>query len=155
MSEAAQTYTLVVVRTIAAPAAEVFEAWTDAALLARWLAPGPLVVTHASCDARPGGAYRIVAVDPLGAEHVTTGEFREVTPPTRLVQTWVYHSHPIIERYSTMLWVDFRETGPESTELTIRQELLLSEMDREGNRMGWGMCLDKLDVLLRESSPEE
>ena len=141
-------HTLVVVRTVAAPAADVFEAWTDAELLAQWLAPGPLKVTHASADARPGGAYRIVAVDPLGAEHVTTGEYREVTPPTRLVQTWVYHSHPIIERYFTMLSVDFRETGPESTELTIRQELLLSEMDREGNRMGWGLCLDKLEAVL-------
>ena len=148
MSESSEVHTLVVVRTIAAPAADVFEAWTDAELLAQWLAPGPLKVTHASADPRPGGAYRIVAVDPLGAEHVTTGEYREVTPPTRLVQTWVYHSHPIIERYFTMLSVDFRETGPESTELTIRQELLLSEMDREGNRMGWGLCLDKLEVVL-------
>ncbi len=148
MSETSEVHTLVVVRTIAAPAADVFEAWTDAELLAQWLAPGPLKVTHASADPRPGGAYRIVAVDPLGAEHVTTGEYREVTPPTRLVQTWVYHSHPIIERYFTMLSVDFRETGPESTELTIRQELLLSEMDREGNRMGWRLCLDKLEVVL-------
>ena len=148
MSDAPEAHTLVVVRTISAPAAEVFEAWTDAELLAQWLAPGPLVVTHASADPRPGGAYRIVAVDPLGAEHVTTGEYREVTPPTRLVQTWVYHSHPIIERYFTMLSVDFRETGPQSTELTIRQELLLSEMDREGNRMGWRLCLDKLEVVL-------
>ena len=148
MSETSEAHTLVVVRAIAAPAAEVFEAWTDAELLARWLAPGPLVVTHASADPRPGGAYRIVAVDPLGAEHVTTGEYREVTPPTRLVQTWVYHSHPVVERYFTMLSVDFRETGPESTELTIRQELLLSEMDREGNRMGWALCLDKLEAML-------
>jgi uncharacterized protein YndB with AHSA1/START domain len=148
MSEAAEAQTLVVVRTIGAPAAEVFEAWTDATLLAQWLAPGPLVVTHASADPRPGGSYRIVATDPLGGEHVTTGEYREVTPPTRLVQTWVYLSHPIIERYFTVLSVDFRETGPESTELTIRQELLLSEMDREGNRMGWALCLDKLEALL-------
>jgi uncharacterized protein YndB with AHSA1/START domain len=71
-----------------------------------------------------------------------------VTPPTRLVQTWVYLSHPIIERYFTVLSVDFRETGPESTELTIRQELLLSEMDREGNRMGWALCLNKLEAVL-------
>jgi len=148
VSETSEVHTLVVVRTIAAPAADVFVAWTDAELLAQWLAPGPLKVTHASADPRPGGTYRIVAVDPLGAEHVTTGEYREVTPPTRLVQTWVYHSHPIIERYFTMLSVDFRETGPESTELTIRQELLLSEMDREGNRMGWRLCLEKLEVVL-------
>ena len=140
--------TLVVVRTIGAPAADVFEAWTDPALLAQWLAPGPLVVTHASADPRPGGAYRIVAVDPLGTEHVTEGEYREVSPPTRLVQTWVYLSHPTIERYYTLLSVDFREIGSERTELTIRQELLLTDIDREGNRIGWTLCLDKLERLM-------
>ena len=140
--------TLVVVRRIAAPVAEVFEAWTDPALLSRWLAPGPLVVTHASADARVGGAYRIVARDPLGTDHVTTGEYREVVPDTRLVQTWVYHGHPLVEHYFTLLRVDFRALGPDATELTIRQELLLTEMDREGNRMGWSLCLDKLEQLV-------
>ena len=140
--------TLVVVRTIAAPVAEVFEAWTDPTLLSRWLAPGPLVVTHASADARVGGEYRIVARDPLGTDHVTTGEYREVVPDTRLVQTWVYHGHPLVERYLTLLSVDFRALGPAATELTIRQELLLSEMDREGNGMGWSLCLDKLEQLV-------
>jgi uncharacterized protein YndB with AHSA1/START domain len=140
--------TLVVVRTIAAPVADVFEAWTDPALLSRWLAPGPLVVTHASADARVGGEYRIVARDPLGTDHVTTGEYREVLPLTRLVQTWVYHGHPLVERYFTLLTVDFRALGADSTELTIRQELLLSDIDREGNRMGWSMCLDKLEQLV-------
>jgi uncharacterized protein YndB with AHSA1/START domain len=140
--------TLVVVRRIAAPVAEVFEAWTDPTLLGQWLAPGPLVVTHASADARAGGAYRIVARDPLGTDHVTTGEYREVVPDTRLVQTWVYHGHPQVEHYFTLLSVDFRALGPDATELTIRQELLLTEMDREGNRMGWSLCLDKLERLV-------
>jgi len=144
----AEPMTLVVVRTIAAPVAEVFEAWTDPTLLSRWLAPGPLVVTHASADARVGGEYRIVARDPLGTDHVTTGEYREVVPPTRLVQTWVYHGHPLVDRYFTLLTVDFRALGPDATELTIRQELLLTEIDREGNRMGWSMCLDKLEQLV-------
>src|SRR5205085_9257301 len=103
----------------------------------------------ASADARAGGEYRIVARDPLGTDHVTTGEYREVVPPTRLVQTWVYHGHPQIEHYFTLLTVDFRALGEEKTELTIRQELLLTEMDREGNRMGWALCLDKLEALLR------
>jgi len=140
--------TLVVVRTIAAPVAEVFEAWTDPALLSQWLAPGPLVVTHASAYTRVGGEYRIVARDPLGTDHVTTGEYREIVPDTRLVQTWVYHGHPALERYLTLLTVSFRSLGADSTELTIVQELLLTEMDREGNRMGWSLCLDKLEQLV-------
>ncbi|MEO6525477.1 MAG: SRPBCC domain-containing protein [Gemmatimonadaceae bacterium] len=141
--------TLVVVRTFDASAAELFEAWTESSLLTQWLAPGALRVTHASADARPGGEYRIVAVDPLGTEHVTTGEYLEVVPGSRLVQTWVYHGHPTIERYFTRLTVEFRETSADSTELTIRQELLLTPMDREGNRYGWRLCLDKLEGLLR------
>jgi uncharacterized protein YndB with AHSA1/START domain len=148
MMDAPEPTTLIVVRTIAAPVADVFQAWTDPELLARWLAPGPLVVTHASADARPGGEYRIVAVDPLGAEHVTVGEYREVVHNARLVQTWVYLSHPQIERYYTLLTVDFRSRDPRSTELTITQELLLTEIDREGNRMGWTLCLDKLERAL-------
>ena len=148
-SRESQPTTLVVVRTIGAPIADVFEAWTDASLLAQWLAPGPLVVIHASADVRVGGAYRIVARDPLGTDHVTTGEYREVSPNTRLVQTWIYHGHPLVEQYFTLLTVDFRAVSAESTELTITQELLLTEMDREGNRMGWALCLDKLEAILR------
>ena len=143
-----ESTTLVVVRRIAAPVADVFEAWPDPPLRCQWLAPGPLVVTHASADARVGGEYRIVARDPLGTDHVTTGEYREVVPNSRLVQTWVYHGHPLVERYFTLLSVDVRAVGPGATELTIRQELLLTEIDREGNRMGWSLCLDKLEQLV-------
>src|SRR4051794_5813453 len=145
-----ESTTLVVVRRIAAPVSDVFEAWTDPTLLGRWLAPGPLVVSHASADARVGGAYRIVAVDPLGTEHVTTGEYREVSPNTRLVQTWIYHGHPVVGQYFTLLTVDLRELSADSTEITITQELLLTDMDCEGNRMGWALCLNKLEAVLQD-----
>ena len=44
--------------------------------------------------------------------------------------------------------MEFREAGAGATELTIRQDRLLTEMDREGNREGWRLCLDKLESLL-------
>jgi uncharacterized protein YndB with AHSA1/START domain len=47
---------ITIVRTIAAPVAEVFAAWTDAALLRRWLAPAPCEVVEARADARPRGS---------------------------------------------------------------------------------------------------
>jgi uncharacterized protein YndB with AHSA1/START domain len=141
--------TLTVVRTIGAPPDRVFEAWTDPALLRRWLAPGRLEVVEAAADPRVGGAYRVVVVDPMGNRHTTTGEYRELVPGERLVKTWVYEgpSHPA-GRYPTLLTVDFRDTGAGTTELTIRQDRLLTEMDREGNRDGWRLCLDKLEALL-------
>ncbi|HEU4563905.1 MAG TPA: SRPBCC domain-containing protein, partial [Gemmatimonadaceae bacterium] len=79
------------VRTIRAPAAELFAAWTDARLLSRWLAAHDCVVREASADARPGGAYRIAVVCPPANDvHLTTGEYRELVPHERIVMTWRY-----------------------------------------------------------------
>ncbi|HKA90682.1 MAG TPA: SRPBCC domain-containing protein [Haliangiales bacterium] len=140
--------TLTIVRTFAAPVAEVFAAWTDAATLRRWLAPGRCEVIEATADARPGGKYRIVVVDPVGGRHVTSGEYREVVPGKRLVKTWVYEGQNAPDGYPTLLTVDFRALGPRSTEIRLRQDQLITEADREGNREGWRLCFDKLDALL-------
>jgi len=142
---------ITIVRTIAAPVAEVFAAWTDASLMRQWLAPTFCKILEATADARPGGSYRIVVVGPFGGKHVTTGEYREVVPNKRLVKTWVPEGHsPAVDRYPTLLTVDFRELGPRSTEITVRQDQLLTRGDRAGNRMGWRLCLKKLEALLRQ-----
>jgi uncharacterized protein YndB with AHSA1/START domain len=143
------TPSITIVRTFAASALDVFAAWTDPALLRRWLAPDPCEVIEASADARPGGQYRIVVLDPTGGKHVTSGEYREVVPGTRLVKTWVYEgAGAAVDRYPTLVTVDFRETGPRSTEITLRQDQLLTVEDREGNREGWRLCFNKLDAVL-------
>ena len=138
-----------IVRRFDAPVEEAFTAWTDPELLRQRPAPVPCAVEEARADARPGGRYRIVVVDPVGNRHVTTGEFREVVRDQRLVQTWVYEGPNAPEPYPTLLTVDFRKLGPESTEITLFQEQLLAEADREGNREGWRLCFEKLDDVLQ------
>ena len=67
-------------RDIAAPPHVVFDAWTDPESMRIWMAPEPLAVGSAECDARVGGSYRIVMIDESGAfEH--WGEYEEVDPP--------------------------------------------------------------------------
>jgi uncharacterized protein YndB with AHSA1/START domain len=143
---------ITIVRTFAAPVDEVFAAWTDVETLRTWLAPDPCEVIEASADARIGGAYRIVVRDPAGHTHVTTGEYRELQPGRRLVKTWVYEGPFHADRYPTLLTVDFRAAGPSATEITLRQDQLVSAEDREGNREGWRLCFDKLDRILRRPS---
>lgn len=143
-----QAPSITVVRSFAAPVDEVFEAWTDPTLMLRWLAPGRCTVEEATADPRPGGSYRFVVRDPVGGRHVTSGEYREVVPGRRLVKTWVYEGGPEVARYPTLLTVEFRATGPRSTEITLVQDQLLTVGDREGNREGWRLCFDKLDALL-------
>ena len=71
------------VRRFAAPRDLVFAALTTPALLKRWY--GELV--SAELDLHPGGAWRLVTRRPDGREIGQHGAFREIQPPTRLVQT--------------------------------------------------------------------
>jgi uncharacterized protein YndB with AHSA1/START domain len=67
----AESDTVQVVRTIDAPPAEVFRAWTDPEQIRRWWGPGEFTCPEAEVDLRPGGSYRLVmqpvAGDPFGS----------------------------------------------------------------------------------------
>lgn len=136
------------VRTLRAPAERVFAAWTDAALLGRWLAAHHCVVTEVSADARVGGAYRIVVAEPDGSVHVTTGEYRELVPGERVVMTWRYDGPHGPDREPSLLTVELREVEPGTTELTLTHERARDLRSRELLAAGWPTCLDKLERLL-------
>ena len=70
---AATVPSLQVRRLIRADRARVFAAWTTAAELQRWHAPGPLHVSLAELDVRVGGSYRIHMSAPDGAVHKVSG----------------------------------------------------------------------------------
>lgn len=86
-----------VVREFNAPRELVFRAWTDPALLARWM--GGLEgwkVTKSEGDPRPGGSHRIEWSGPDRAFMAMTVTYREFVPPERLVTIEVFDEawHP-------------------------------------------------------------
>ena len=89
---------------------------------------------------------------PIGGPTITTGEYREIVPNHRLVQTWVVErSKDPAHKYPTLLTVDFKALGADSTEITLQQDQLITKFDRAGNLAGWGQCFKKLDRLLVSS----
>ena len=89
-----------------------------------------------------------MVIDSECDRHITSGEYREVVPGKRLVKTWVYEGkYSAAGPYPTLLTVDFREMGPNSTEITLRQDQLLTPEDRAGNTEGWRLCFDNLEAL--------
>jgi uncharacterized protein YndB with AHSA1/START domain len=79
--------TIEMVRVFDAPRALVWAAHTEAEHLKRWWGRGnPLDVT---IDFRVGGSYRFVE-HADGQEHAFRGEYREIVPGERLVQTFEY-----------------------------------------------------------------
>jgi uncharacterized protein YndB with AHSA1/START domain len=70
-------------RVFEAPRERVFAVWTDPDLIPHWWG-GNTVVEE--MDVRAGGAWRFRT-----AQGVVAGEFREVVPPERIVQTFMNH----------------------------------------------------------------
>jgi uncharacterized protein YndB with AHSA1/START domain len=79
------------VRVFEAPRALVFEAHTKCEHVKHWWGRGnPL---DCEMDFRPGGSYRFVEHAPDG-EYAFRGEYREIEPPERIVQTFEYEGMP-------------------------------------------------------------
>lgn len=81
---------LVITRLIDAPRDKVFRAWTEAALLQRWMAPRPWTLSGAELDPRPGGVFAFAMHGPDGESFQNTGVFLEVIPNEKIVTTDAY-----------------------------------------------------------------
>jgi uncharacterized protein YndB with AHSA1/START domain len=80
------------VRVFDAPRALVFEAHTKCEHLKHWWGRGnPL---DCELDFRPGGSYRFVEHAPDGQQYAFRGEYREIQPPERIVQTFEFEGMP-------------------------------------------------------------
>lgn len=131
-------------RAIHAPRETVFNAWLDPDQICQWFKPDPSMVTtvHAH-DARVGGAYRIVIHNPKEEkDHICTGEFQEITPPSRLVMTWRW------ERWRTdqddsRVTIDFNERDGVTT-VTVTHTGLPDASEAEDHTKGWTGCLESL-----------
>lgn len=78
---------LVITRTLAAPRELVFRAFTEAERLGRWWGPKGLKIEVQRLDLRPGGLFHYAMVHPDGTRWWGRFEFREISPPQRLI--WI------------------------------------------------------------------
>src|SRR6476661_8401729 len=83
-TELAGTHRVVVRRVVSAPRAEVYRLWTDAARMPDWILAGGT----ATLDVRVGGKYHL-DMHYEGKRYPHNGEYLEVSPPERLVFTWI------------------------------------------------------------------
>jgi uncharacterized protein YndB with AHSA1/START domain len=132
--------TLVVRRTIAAPAKDLFDAWLDASALAVWMKPGDTTRSDATVDARVGGTFEIVMHTPRGAiPH--RGVYEVIDRPRRLVFTW---NSPYAGDHGSRVSVDFHPRGA-GTEIVLTHEKLPTDVAVGQHRGGWTDALAQLD----------
>jgi uncharacterized protein YndB with AHSA1/START domain len=129
---------LVARRTVRAPAARLFEAWTQPEHLRAWWGPRPVTCSAAEVDLRVGGRYRLENALPDGNIVIIEGEFLLVEPPRRLVYTWRAGDDP-----ESRVTVRF-EPRAEATEVIVIHERIADERIRQSHVGGWEGCLDGL-----------
>ena len=81
---------IVIKRQFNAPRELVFKACSSCEHLMHWLGPKFLTMSSCEMDFRVGGSYRYVQTSPDGAEYGFRGEYREIVPPERVVQTFEF-----------------------------------------------------------------
>ena len=122
-------------RVFDAPREHVFSVWTDPALIPEWWGDGTVVE---EMDVRPGGSYRFRT-----GFGVVEGEFREVEPPARLVQTFQNHLQTL----------EFEDLG-ERTRLT--QTMRFDSTEQRDTTMQYGVeegakqGFARVDAVLRK-----
>ena len=138
-------------RLFNAPRQLVFEAMTKPEHVKRWwgrLGEG-YSVPVCEIDLRPGGSWRFVNRHPKG-EAAFHGEYREVTPPSRLVFTEIFEEFPDTVSVVT---TDFTEEDGKTRmtatvrypSLEVRDMVIASGMAR-----GAGISYDRLEDLVAE-----
>jgi uncharacterized protein YndB with AHSA1/START domain len=85
---------ILITREFAAPRRLVWQAWTTPALIRKWWSANRGEVTVADVDLRVGGQWRFVMIADGGFEVGFHGEYLEIIPNERLVNTEVYEGMP-------------------------------------------------------------
>jgi len=138
---------IVMVRVFDAPRARVYEGLTDPALLKSWLAVRGLIMTSVESDNRVGGRYRFEGTLRDGGTLGWGGEFREVVPHERIIQTEAFDGYPGEALNTTTL-----EEHDGKTTMTIRMEYPTKEIRDivlgTGMPDGAGEAYEKLSELL-------
>jgi uncharacterized protein YndB with AHSA1/START domain len=118
--------TIRIERIFNAPRERVFRAMTDRELIAKWWGRGNNLVIERFEPTR-GGHWRFVEHSPEGS-HGFEGRFREVTPPSRVVQTFEWDGmpgHVIVET------VDLEDLGDGRTKI-VNVSLFHTTEERDG-----------------------
>lgn len=161
-TEALSETTLGITRKLNAPRELVFKAWTEPEFLAKWWGVRADYTTPvAEVDLRVGGKYRL-GMQPPDQDHpmVVGGVYREVSPPERLVYTWVWEpqvpeteirsgtgAEGIVAPGETLVTVEFRDADGQ-TEVVLTHQFFANAEMRDQHGHGWNGCLEQLVVLV-------
>jgi uncharacterized protein YndB with AHSA1/START domain len=147
MNDVASETTLRLERLIPSPPELLFALWTEPAQLIRWWAPEGYEASVNDLDTRPGGRWRVTMRRTDGGVVVTSGIYRIVEPPRRLVFTWAWEDESGARGHETEVVVSF-EAAPGGTRVLLLQRRFESKQARDNHTVGWSSAFDRLTKIV-------
>jgi uncharacterized protein YndB with AHSA1/START domain len=121
---------ILITRELNAPARLVWKAYTTPELIKRWWSGERGTVTSAEVDLRVGGKWRYVMSANGGFEVGFHGEYREIVPTERLVNTEAFEGMPDPDEHAALCTVTLTEKDGRTY-----FEMLVEHRDQAGRDM--------------------
>jgi uncharacterized protein YndB with AHSA1/START domain len=141
---------ILITREFDAPKHLVYRAWTTPELVKRWWSGHQGKMTIAEVDLRVGGRWRYVMVADGGHEVAFHGEYREIVPNERIVNTEVYEMPGASEDEGVLNIVTFTEADGRTTLTQLVQAASKEVRDAimsSGMEVGMQQQMDLLEQL--------
>lgn len=154
--------TLEIIRRLDAPPSLIFRAWTEPERAKQWWGPKGFTCPVCEIDLRPGGVYLNCMHAPDGKDYWSTGVYREIDEPERIVCSDCFadeHGNRVPPKHygmsadwpaEAMIEVAFtRKAG--KTRLTLHHWPIKPGPERDMCERGWNEMLDKLVDYLTQA----
>lgn len=157
---------LTITRTFAASRERVWKAWTDPEHLKRWWGPQGFTAPVCKIDLRVGGQYLNCMRSPEGQDFWSTGTYRDIVAPERLVCTDSFadaEGNVVPATHYGMspdfplelqITVTFAEEAG-ATRMTLHHLGLPPGEMKEMCAAGWNESFDKLATFLQQKETEQ
>lgn len=150
---------LIIERVFDAPRGRVWSAWTEPALMREWWGPRGFTTPFCKIDLRVGGTCLSCMRSPEGRDFWSTGVYREIVPPEKIVCTDSFadekgnvvpatHYGMSADFPLEMLVTVILEEEDGRTRLILNHSGLPPGEDLENCRAGWSESFDKLAEVL-------
>ena len=158
---------LVIVRIFDAPRELLWKYWTEPEYFKRWWGPEGFTTPVSRIDFRVGGIYHNCMKSPEGENYWSTGMYREIIEPEKIVYTDSFsdaEGNLVPASYYEMsgewplellVTITLEEYEDKKTRLTLRHEGFPTGEDRDLTKDGWNESLDKLAEDLNKNSHDQ
>lgn len=162
MSIETQKHNMVVTRIFNAPVEQVWQAWSDPALVMRWWGPTGFTAPLARMDFREGGTSLVCMRAPAefgGQDFYNTWTYQKIVPMREIefIQNFADQDGkkvapaelglPSEIPFDVRHVLTFKALDGNQTELTVTEYGYSSEQIVEVSRTGMNQCLDKMAAL--------